>query len=153
MTTYERSYGYRYDEQRGLTTAEIAKKIRADIKQAVKFGLLPGAPVKYSVRTRTYSGGASIDITVKGWADAWVDCQGQTWTEGESHHCTYPWCAASGEFAGLPGATVHQVLSQDASVAKMTLERIHGSYNHDGSDSMTDYFDVNYYGSITFDRP
>jgi methionine synthase I (cobalamin-dependent) len=32
----------------------------------------------------------------------------------------------------------------------MTLERIHGAYNHDGSEVQTDYFDVHYYGQVGF---
>ena len=55
---YERSYGYQYEAQKGLTTSQIAKLIRADIKTAVKEGLLPNT-WKYSVRTQTFAGGSA----------------------------------------------------------------------------------------------
>lgn len=148
MTT--RSYGYKYPDK-FLSAAEIAKLMRADIKEAVKFGLLPGAPVKYSVRVHNYAGGRSINIDVRGWTDAWVDCEGWVWREGRREHCHNVWCKAAGEHKDLPGAEVHQVLSEEASVAQMTLQRIHDAYNHDGSDSMTDFFDVSYYGQVNFE--
>ncbi|MCX2931391.1 hypothetical protein ORI20_13990 [Mycobacterium sp. CVI_P3] len=155
---YERSYGYKYDDQEGKSTAEIAALMRRDIKDAVADGLLPGAPVKYSVRTHTYSGGASIDITVKSWPGAWMDCDGFAGHEpavaGRGRElCRKHFCAKRLEMCGetVPGAETHQKLTAEAEAARMTLERIHGAYNHDGSDSMTDYFDRNYCGSVTFD--
>lgn len=109
---YERSYGYKYDElTKYESTSETAKRIRADIRQAVNEGLLPGAPVKYSVRSDVNS----IDVMVKGWIG---------WGEDPNYE-----------------------------PAKMTLQRIHGAYNHDGSDIQSDYFDVNYYGSVVFETP
>jgi len=39
----------------------------------------------------------------------------------------------------------------EAKAAKMTLERIHNAYNHDGSEIQTDYFDVRYYGHVEFE--
>lgn len=120
---YERTYGHQYDRE--LSTTEIAKRIRADIKTAIAEGLLPGAPVRYSVQSRYFSGGSSIDVTVKGWADAWTD--------------------------GTRNGFDAQVLVPDAEAAKMTLDRITGAYNHDGSDAMTDYYDVNFYGHVAFE--
>jgi hypothetical protein len=32
----------------------------------------------------------------------------------------------------------------------MTLTRIHEAYNFDGSDSQSDYWNVNYYGGVKF---
>lgn len=153
---YERAEGYRYAEQRGKSTAEVAKLMRRDIKNAIADGLLPGAPVKYSVRIETYSGGASIDITAKNWPDAWMDCDGfhghAPRVSGRGRElCRNHFCAAKLEHTGetLPGAERHQKLTEDAEAAKMTLERIHAAYNHNGSDVQSDYFDVNYYGGVT----
>ncbi len=137
---YERSYGYRYDEASG-TAADIAKRIRADIKQAVEEGLLPNR-WRYSVRSDSFSGGQSIDITVKGCADAWKDC--------DRSSCPNPWCAHGGIHRDLAGATAHDILTDEAEAAKMTLQRIHTAYNHDGSEIQTDYFDVRYYGQVNF---
>lgn len=153
---YERSYGYKYAEGGKLDTAAIAKLIRKDIKTAIKDGLLPER-WKYSVKIDRFSGGSSIGVSVKDCADAWVTCPGYKigskrefeggWT---ATGCGDPWCKAGGEFKDRPEAREHDVLTEEAQVAKMTLDRIHSAYNHDGSDSMTDYFDVNYYGHVDF---
>ncbi len=57
----ERVYGSRYVEGSDIT--EIAKEIRKDIAHAVGSGNLPD--VKYSVRTKRYSGGQSIYVTAE----------------------------------------------------------------------------------------
>lgn len=158
---YERSYGYKYEEQQGKTTAEIAGLIRRDIKQAIADGLLPGKPVKYSVRTDVFAGGSAIRVSVQDWADAWQDCDGyvpgsEAPVSGHGRDlCRNYFCAARLELLReeRPGAETHQVLTPDARAAQMTLERIHQAYNHDGSEAMTDYFDVNYYGSVEFESP
>lgn len=153
---YERDYGYKYNDPAATSSTAIAKLIRADIKQATQEGLLP-KHWKYSVRTAYFSGGSSIEVMVRNCADAWQDCDG-----GSKHAypgggwsatgCPNAWCKAGGIHKDHPSASVHQVLTEDAAAAKMTLERIHGAYNHDGSEIQTDYFDVRYYGSVSFDR-
>ena len=154
---YERSYGYRYDEPEQVTgksyasAADIAKMIRADIKQAIAEGLLPSKPVTYSVRARNFAGGCAIDVEARGWPEAWQQCEGIKVGTKREHEgggwtataCSNHWCKARED---RPGAEFHEVLTEEGQVALMTLERIHGAYNHDGSESMVDYFDVRYYG-------
>lgn len=141
---YERSYGYRYAELGDHpSAAEIAKAIRADIKQAQAEGLLP-ARWTYSVRSDTYSGGQSVDVKVQDCPDAWKLCDG-------GHGCRNVWCKARNDPEYAHGATDHYVLTDEAEAAKMTLERIHRAYNHDGSEIMVDYFDVRYHGVVTFE--
>lgn len=154
---YERSYGYQYEKGGKLDTAAIAKLIRQDIKTAIGEGLLPDRWA-YSVQTERFSGGSSIDVRVKNCADAWMPCPG--YKVGTRHDldnggwvatgCGNAWCKAGGEHKDSPHASEHDVLTEEALAAKMTLERIHNAYNHDGSDVMTDYFDVNYYGTVGF---
>ena len=148
MTTsnqYERSYGYKYHEAPAYSSAaEIAKLIRAEIKVAVAEGLLPGAPVKYSVTSQSYSGGQSVDVEVQNWDGAWVVCDG-------GQGCRDVWCVNRNDPTYAHAAQEHKVLSEEAAVALVTLERIHDAYNHDGSDVMTDYFDVRYYGTVKFE--
>jgi hypothetical protein len=154
---YERSYGYQYEQGGKLDTAAIAKLIRRDIKTAVGEGLLPDRWA-YSVKTDRFAGGSSIDVRVTNCADAWMPCPGYQVGTRRDHGdgcwtatgCGDPWCKAGGEHKDLPDAQYHDVLTEEALAAKMTLERIHGAYNHDGSDAMTDYFDVNYYGHVAF---
>lgn len=154
---YERAYGYKYDEGGRLDTAEIAKLIRAEIKTAIREGLLPAA-WKYSVAIDRFAGGSSIDVRVKDCADAWTPCPGYrigtkheypdgSWT---ATSCGFAWCKEGGYHKDQPGAEYHDVLTEEAEAAKMTLQRIHGAYNHDGSDIQSDYFDVNYYGHVEF---
>jgi hypothetical protein len=154
---YERSYGYKYAEGERLSTVEIAKLIRKEIKTAISEGLLPERWA-YSVTSEYFSGGSSIDVRVKNCADAWMPCPG--YQVGSRHElpgggwtatgCGNPWCKAGGVNKDLPGATEHDVLTEEGQAAKMTLQRIHNAFNHDGSDSMIDYFDVNYYGHVEF---
>ncbi len=143
---YERSYGYRYEEAAKLSTVEIAKRMRSEIKQEVAAGMLP-ARWRYSVKSDSFAGGSSIDISVKDCADAWMPCPGHN---GRGAGCPNPWCKAGGIHRDLPAAEEHEVLTEEATAAKMTLERIHGAYNHDGSEVQVDYFDVNYYGDVDF---
>ncbi len=136
---YERSYGYRYAELGDHPTcAEIAKVIRKDIKQAVAEGLLPAA-WSYSVRSDTNS----VDLDVRDCPDAWKLCDGM--------NCHNVWCSARNDPQYAAHASPHDVLTDDAEAAKMTLDRIHGAYNHDGSEIQTDYFDVRYYGHVSFE--
>lgn len=141
---YERSYGYRYAELGDHpTAAQIAKVIRADIKQAQDEGLLP-RHWSYSVRSDSYSGGQSVDVEVRDCPEAWVECDG-------GHGCRNVWCAARNDPAYAHAAETHRVLTADAQAARMTLERIHNAYNHDGSEIQVDYFDVRYYGTVQFE--
>jgi len=136
---YERSYGYRYEEaERHSSPGEIAKLVRRDIKQAISEGLLP-ARWTYSVR----SDHLSISVSVLDCLDAWEPCDGVG--------CRDVWCSAQNDPAYAHGAKPHEVLTADAEAAKITLERIHGAYNHDGSEIQTDYFDVRYYGGVDFE--
>lgn len=154
----ERSYGYKYAElgDQYRSAADIAKLMRRDIKQAIADGLLPAEPA-YRVRVENYSGGRSIDITVEDFPNAWQECGGYqhgAHTAGAGRTlCPDYFCAAKLALLGedKPGAQSHNVLSADAEAARITLERIHGAYNHNGSDAMTDYFDVNYYGQVSFE--
>lgn len=119
---YERSYGSKYDGS--LSTTEIAKRIRADIKAAVAAGELPGKPVSYSVRSAYFSGGSSIDVTIRDLPDAFVP-------EGERDRIERKsW------------------LTREAFRVLSVVEAIHWAYNHNGSESQVDYFDVNYYGHV-----
>ncbi len=140
---YERSYGYRYaDLGDHPSAAQIAKAMRADIKQAQTEGLLP-SHWSYSVRSDTFAGGSSIDVEVKDCPDAWRPCDGLS--------CHNVWCSARNDPVYAHAATPHDVLTDEAAAARMTLDRIHNAYNHDGSEIQVDYFDVRYYGTVTFE--
>ncbi len=117
---YERRYGSKYDNS--LSTTEIAKRIRADIKAAVAAGELPGSPVSYSVVVRGMVGSRVEGAGSSPPSDAETDNRraGKRW----------PW------------------LTDEARDVMAKVEAIHNAYNHDGSEIMVDYHDVNYYGSV-----
>lgn len=122
------SYGPRY--QSGLSTVEIAKLVRLDIKQAIKERQLPKG--SYSVRTRSFAGGSSIDITIKDITIQVMNPQrvfAEVLDEGRSSEPRH-----------TPEA--RQVID--------ILEGLLEAYNYDGSDLQTDYFHVNFYGSVRF---
>jgi hypothetical protein len=55
-------YGSKYTGWR--SSAEVAKDYRADVKAAIKAGELPPG-LKLSVKSNSYTGGQSIDVTVR----------------------------------------------------------------------------------------
>jgi hypothetical protein len=130
MGLYDRSYGSKYHTlPKYAPSRDIAKLIRADIKAEVAAGRLPKAT--YSVTTESYSGGSSINISIRHLAGAWVPLTEQERVEQESRY----------------GYIGHQTkLSPEAAAALKIVEGIHASYNYNGSNSQIDYFDVNYYG-------
>jgi hypothetical protein len=152
---YERTYGAKYAETGGQTTAQIAAMIRADIKAAVNVGTLPGKPVKYSVRTDNFSGGSSIDVRVKDWPEAWQECTGIIPGSEDGYtarDCRNMWCAGHYEMRDNPNVEHHKVLTVEGQRVQKVLEVIHRAYNHDGSEILTDYFDVRFYGQVNIDR-
>lgn len=113
--------GSKYAE--GRSAKEIASLVRGEIRAAVKAGELPSA--KYSVRIDGSNMHSSISIGV----------------------------------SGLGFATVRQTLSFEDRLANGfrtpaaqfvcdRLETMLAAYNFDNSDTMTDYFHVNFYGSV-----
>lgn len=137
MAYGERSYGEKYEEfhtgpdgERIYRRAsEYSAQIRKDIKEAVKAGILPGKPTTYSVTCESYSGGRSVTVVARDLPGAWVE----------------PDSEEAGQFYGYvsPG---QKVLSKQALEVNRLLQQMVDVYNYDGSDAMTDYFDVNYYG-------
>jgi len=140
---YEVSYGSKYEQVKEYGLTAIAKLIRADIKQAKQDGLWP-AHWKYSVRTEKYAGGGSIEVTVTNCVDAWVPedftkCAINSGCNERTKYHHYRNC----------GGAEH--LTEEAEGALKVLKQIHGAYNFDGSESMVDYFHVNYYGQVEFE--
>tara|TARA_B100000749_G_C18424901_1_gene465155 strand:+ start:176 stop:889 length:714 start_codon:yes stop_codon:yes gene_type:complete len=128
--------GTKHDATRNLDISEIAKRMRADIK-----ALQLGSGIKTSVRIQRYSGGQSIDIRITALPSGFaiLSDQAASWRKQfpqRAHDCP-------GSLTDQRSAEFHSLMTR--------LERIHGAYNRDNSDSMTDYFDVRYYGSVSLD--
>jgi hypothetical protein len=121
----------------GLDVTEIAKRMRADIKQAIADGEIPEG-VKARVRTQRFAGGQSIDIRVT----------------------SVPFMVYSEEYfeeayqaGGLDNIMRprDEQFSPEMQQVFTVLRRIHASYQRDNSDIQSDYFDVNYYGQVEVD--
>lgn len=128
--------GAKYEASKQLDIAEIAKRMRADIKALA----LPQG-FKVSVRIQRYSGGQSIDMSLVA-APAGFELlsdKAASWIKqfpNDRHRMPL-----SAEDAR--SWQWHNLLGQ--------LEQIHGAYNRDNSDGMSDYFDRRYYGSAGID--
>lgn len=136
---YETAYGPLYHELTRLTgkdypsAADIAKLIRADIKRGVANGDLPATfagidggtyDVTYAVTVENYSGGRSINIEVRGVPEK---ARLEMRTDFRGYECMAD--------------------TDDAKALLAKLKTYHWAYNYDGSDSMTDYYHVNYGGA------
>ena len=127
---YERFYGDKYNGK--LSTVEIAKLIRQDIKNHIEMGCLPDA--KYSVRSKYFSGGSSIDVHVS-------NLEHKVYTPEMVHYLKLR------EFPPI-GVTCYTKVAENL---LNTVQKIMDQYNHDGSEIQSDYFDVNFYGHVAFD--
>ncbi|MEU7631736.1 hypothetical protein AB0C34_17360 [Nocardia sp. NPDC049220] len=141
---YARTYGEKYDRvPEYCKTSVIAKAVREDIKLAQKIAKQAGkaddlkivdpigdapAEITISVRTSTYSGGSSIDIYLKNIPQEWG------WTVDEDQ-----W----GYEREMPSPALCALADE--------LKAVMNAYNHNGSDIITDYFDVRFYGHVMSD--
>jgi hypothetical protein len=134
-----RVYGAKYDHTHTMDIADIAKQIREDIKLARKIAKqaaepgalatvdpLANAPVemKFGVRISRFSGGCALDIRIKNVPAGW-------WTERTDDR------GDTGKFA-----------TPALKAVAAELRQIMDAYNHDGSDLLTDYSDVRFYGDV-----
>ena len=118
--------GSKYD--RDVDVKEIAKRLRTEIKEAVKKGELPQG--KYSVTIDRYSMGQSIDIRI-------TELEGPIMNPGYDHMSSDP--------------ELRYFYAPKVRVAIEKLREMKEAYNRDNSDIMTDYFDVKFYGSVDVD--
>lgn len=132
-TTQEEAspYGSKYDQ--GLNVVEIAQRIRSDIKAAIASGQIPA--IKTSVRISRYSMGRSIDVRI---TDAPFVVVNPEWTAARANGLSV-W-----ELDGI------EQLTAEAERVLSVVAAIRAAYNYDRSDSMTDYYDVNFGGSASY---
>jgi len=123
-TKFYTPYGWRgekYEETKNLPLKEIAKLIRKEIKQ--KF-----PDVKVSIRTKHFSGGCSIDVTIK----------------------QAPFKIINPEWDYTSPYTVDKYTKEARELLK-EIEKIVNQYRYDDSDAQIDYFDTNFYSHVCFD--
>jgi len=130
---YEVTYGAKYED--GLDVKEIAKRVRKEIQAAVKAGELPKG-LKASVRISRYSGGQSLYVKVTAVPrDFVVYNPERVRLDHEEPH----------RFHDVP------YLTPEARAVEKKIEALYGAYNYDGSEPQTDYFNVNFYGHVSWD--
>ena len=130
---YERSYGSTYDKT--LTTTQIAKLVRAKIRDYTKSGRLPKG-LKVSVRSEYFANGSSIGAKITAMPFP-IFNENRLRAEIE-----YP-----NDVAQWP----REAYSPRALRVLAEIKALMAGYNHDGSDIQTDYWDVKFYSSIQFD--
>lgn len=145
-------YGENYVHDYRISTTQLAAMIRSDLKvrramgkksaaapeDAVSLKLrdaIADAPasIKFSIRTDYFSGGSSIDITIKGVPAEWGWIIDPQYDPMDCYH-SRKW-----------------IESDALKELKAEVSRVHQSYNHDGSDAMVDYFDKRFYGHVSTD--
>ncbi len=137
-----RAYGAYYDHTGTLTTSAIAELIRTDIKLARNVArvtapmadhdttdLIGDAPagLRYTVRTQRYAGGSSITVVI---SDIPVD-----------------WGWSTDPRTGEP------TITPELRALLAEVKHLIDSYNHNGSDPVTDHSDVRFHGFVDFDEP
>lgn len=126
----DRFRGSRYESTRDLDLAEIAKLVRADLRDLVKRGF------KCAVRISRFSGGQSLKVEVKSTPQGFrvLNQERLAWEREHPHqHCTHL-----------------AIFSDEAIEVQRKIESLVASYNRDNSDTQTDYFDVRFYSSVSF---
>lgn len=116
--THDKFVGSKYTGWRSVT--EVAKDLREDIKVAYTAGMIPENAV-VTVRSRKYAGGQALDLIVDGLTDDEIYAPEDP---------EQPWSRKNTD-----------------KVNKLTrrLERLANQYGRDNSESMTDYFDTDFY--------
>jgi hypothetical protein len=124
-----RIQGEKYDET--LDVAQIAKKVRKDIAEAMRGGRLPKMTV--SVRISRYSMGQSIDVTLAGAPQPIFNPD--RLRSGHAH--------VDGRALPIYNDYGRDILEH--------VEAIVAAYNYDNSDSQSDYYDTNFGGDVRFE--
>jgi len=124
---YKNVKGSKFDK--ALTTTEIAARIRTDLKYAVKAGELPA--MKYSVRKTDHN---AIRVEMTSPPFGVLDELRVLNDAKHKYDDTRPW------------------MSEEAARVLRAVEAVAEAYNYDRSDSMTDYFDVNFYLTVDYDH-
>jgi hypothetical protein len=126
--------GSKYAATKDLSTTEIAKCIRGDLKAAVAAGELPTG-IKLGVRTRYASMMSAIDVTIVALPDGFEIYNRERVRYDETN-------GKEGQWGNW--------MADSASALQKRIRAIVDAYNFDNSDPMVDYFHVRFYGSVDF---
>jgi hypothetical protein len=113
-----------------LSAAEIARRVRREVRDALKQGALPSG-LLVSVRSSTYSMGQSVSVTVRAFSGPALNPARVFADELRCHEY---------RARGLYSAELNAITD--------ALECMLAAYNRDASDSLTDHWDVHFYGGV-----
>lgn len=133
--------GYLYDTER--TVKDDAANIRRHIKTMTKAGLLP-ADWRYSVRYHTASMCQAIEITATAPRPIYGVDRNDVY-DYSTRGIDPPTHAETGK----PITSIRDAWTSEARAVLDTLEELHSAHNYNNSDSMTDYYDVKFYGTVS----
>lgn len=126
-------------DKTSLPLKEIAVRVRADIKAAIKAGKLP--VFKVSVRTDCYSMGCSLDVVVTAVPAGYL--------VANAAHVAWEMENPHSYFGAAPEAARSNINARAAKDLE-TLDAIVRKYHRDDSDMMTDYYSVNFAKRVGF---
>lgn len=130
---YEITYGKKYEQ--GLDVSEIAKRIRQEIKEAIAKDELPKG-LKVSVTISRFSGGRSLDATIKEVPTGFVVRNPErVKLEADDPNTFYPTCH-------------HPIFTPEATEIEEKIKALIAAYNYDGSEIQADYWNVNFYSNV-----
>lgn len=130
---YSIQYGSKYDET--LDVAEIAKRVRADLKALIKTGTIPKG--KYSVTIQRFCGGCSLRVRLDQLISPHLMLNPERVKFEQENPHAFP--------GNLPQ------FSPSGKALLETVQAVVNAYNFDGSHTESDYWNVNFYDSVDFD--
>lgn len=130
---YSIQYGSKYDET--LDVAEIAKRVRTDLKALIKTGTIPKG--KYSVTIQRFSGGCSLRVRLDQLISPHLMLNPERVKFEQENPHAFP--------GNLPQ------FSPTGRALLDTVEAVVNAYNFNGSNTESDYWNVNFYDSVAFD--
>lgn len=143
-------YGDQYDQT--LTTKDVAARIRQQLRADCRATTGPLAGWAVSVRYRGFAGGTAIDITLHPPAGVHVRHQWADTSHAGEHDPTNRCVICDEQLLKVrseSGGLRRWWYTPAGRAAWDHATRLHDAYNYDGSDTQTDYFHVNYYGTVT----
>ena len=124
----EGATGSKYDSS--LSTKEIARRFRQDVRDAKRGGALPKG-LKVSVRIRYGVTTTAIDATIT--ALPGIRIMSPDWDPNNL------------------GGSASERFTPDARRIRNQLDTMLQAYNYDNSDARIDHFDVKFYGRVAYD--
>jgi len=140
--TQRATEGNKYQDVKNLSTTEIAKLIRNDLK-------VLGAPFKFSIRTEYFAWGSSIDIDI---LKAPFVCYTPEYKEAQASKDRDKYNIYRDQYKhyGDPEKAKSPQYTLKGEKLKTEIEKIGNKYNFSDCDGMIDYFHVNYYLNVGY---